>query len=108
LSIKHALRDSGTVEFLSGILLLRSNVFQTRDAVEHWIAVLAMIHAIRDKVAMLFKLKFGIGIANLVPFSTVAGIDTAQNAIEFIVIESYTCSDGSSKWAGLQPACAAA
>jgi hypothetical protein len=42
------------------------------------------------------------------PFSTLVGMDNAQYAIEFIVIESYTCSDGSSKWAGLQLACAAA
>jgi hypothetical protein len=41
------------------------------------------------------------GVPDLVSFGTVAVTDTAQNAIEFIVIESYTYSDGSSKWAGL-------
>jgi hypothetical protein len=48
------------------------------------------------------------GVPDLVSFSTVAGINTALFAIEFIVIDSYTCSEGSLKWAGLQLACAAA
>jgi hypothetical protein len=67
-----------------------------------------MFNAIRDEIAMPFKFKFGIRMADLMSFSAVALMGIAQNAIEFIVIESYTCSDGSSKWAGLQLPSAAA